>query len=148
MPEPLPPAIPLSDLFPARQAAADPLGVHVVSERLRRGARGRFLLSEVRFDSHEWRQGIVRIAAYVAVPVGLGRVPAMVFGAGDLKRSADFATRHRVGCLCFDRPGTGASTGPADEYTNWIHFDHPREGWMWHYVYAALRGLTYLQSLP
>ena len=142
------PAVSLRDLFPARQAATDPLEVRVVSERLRRRTRRRLLLREVRFDSHEWQQGTVRIAAFVAVPLGLGPVPAMVVGAGDLKRAADFAARHQIGCLCFDRPGTGASTGPADEYANWIHFDHPREGWMWHYVYAALRALTYLQSLP
>jgi len=137
-----------SDLFCLADAEQRPLETEVVSERMRIGLRGRTLLRELRYTSHEWTGGAVRIAAYLAVPLRREPAAAMVFGAGDMDRSSSLARRHGIACLCFDRPGVGQSTGPEDLYENWIGFDDPRESWMWDYVPAAMRAVTYLRELP
>ena len=138
----------LAELFPLGDATDAPLDAEVVGSAHASSLRGRIHLREMRFLSHEWSGGAVRIAAYLAVPPGRGPHPLLVDGTGTMDSARDFAKRHGVACLAFDRPGVGQSTGPEDQYQNWIHFDDPRESWMWHYVYAAMRAVTLARTLP
>ncbi|MFQ6097376.1 MAG: prolyl oligopeptidase family serine peptidase [Armatimonadota bacterium] len=136
----------LWDLAAVQQA---PLHVRVRFEEERDGEGGPALLRALYYTSHCWQGEAVRIAAHLAIPPGERPMPGVLLGAGSLESAEAFARRHDVVCLAFDRPGVGDSNGPADVYENWVNLENdPRDGWMWHYVQAALRAVTYLRSLP
>jgi cephalosporin-C deacetylase-like acetyl esterase/multidrug transporter EmrE-like cation transporter len=128
--------------------AAEPLRLQVVKEGATGWGAMRVRTRELRYFSHRWTEGDVVIAGHLALPAARGPVPAMVLGTGDAEQGIDFARKHGVATLVIDRPGTGESTGPEDDYHNWVHFSDPRESWMWHYITAALRAVTLLRALP
>ncbi|MGQ9730742.1 MAG: EamA family transporter [Candidatus Zipacnadales bacterium] len=138
----------LSGLWDLQAVIHEPLRMQVV----RTGASGwgahRVRTREVRYYSHNWAEGEVIIAAYIALPATDAPVPAMVMGTGDAKSGEEFCRTHRVATVVIDRPGVGQSTGPEDDYSNWVRFTDPRESWMWHYVNAALRAVTLATTLP
>jgi len=138
----------LADLWDLRQIAEGPLQVRT----LRHGAVGwgksRVRTQELRYLSHRWDGGEVVIAAHVALPAVPPPVPAVIMGTGDADTGIEFARRHRVATLVIDRPGTGDSTGPEDDYRNWVRFTDPRDSWMWHYITSALRAVTLATTLP
>jgi len=133
-----------ADLWDLERLVQEPLELSVHSRRRRLGAEQ----WEFAVTSQLHQGETVRIAGRVAVPRGRKPLPAVVLGHGDLDEVRRFAHQHRVVCAGFDRPGVGASTGPDDTYENWIHFEDPRESWMYLYVTAALRVLTYVAGLP
>jgi len=135
-------------LWDLREIAAAPLNVKVVKEGATGWGASRVRTREVRYVSHHWSGGEVVIAAYIAIPAAKGPLPAMILGTGDAESGIEFARAHHVVTIVIDRPGTGESTGPEDDYRNWVHFADPRESWMWHYITAALRAVTLAGTLP
>jgi len=133
-----------ADLWDLEHLVQRPLELTVHARRRWLGAEQ----WEFALTSQVHRGATVRIAGRVAVPRGRRPRPAVVLGHGDMGEVRRFARRHRVVCAAFDRPGVGASTGPEDTYENWITFEDPRESWLYVYVTAALRVLTYVAALP
>ncbi len=96
----------------------------------------------------------ITIHAYLAVPAfGSGPFPAIVIGHGhggqaDPTLAATVALLGYV-ALAIDGPQAGKSTGgPKDDNQAWISVDNgPQYGYLYHYAYAGMRGLTLLQSL-
>ena len=126
-----------------------PLNVRVRSECVKESPDGAMLLREIYYTSDYWQGEAIRIAAHVALPLHCGPRPAMVFGTGSPGSAENFAREHRVACIAIDRPGTGDSNGPPDEYMTWIALENdPRDGWMFHFVTAVLRAITYMQQQP
>ncbi|MBM3497959.1 MAG: hypothetical protein FJX74_04735 [Armatimonadetes bacterium] len=138
----------LAELWDLQAIAGEPLRVKVVRQGAAGWGASRVRTQEVRYFSHGWAEGDVLIAARIALPAEKGRVPAMILGTGDADAGIEFARRHRVATIVLDRPGTGESTGPEDDYRNWVHFSDPRDSWMWHYINAALRAVTLAATLP
>jgi drug/metabolite transporter (DMT)-like permease/dienelactone hydrolase len=138
----------LAHLWDLREIAVAPLDVKTLKEGATGWGASRVRTREVRYLSHHWSGGDVVIAAYVAVPAAKGPLPAMILGTGDAESGIEFARAHRVVTIVIDRPGVGESTGPQDDYRNWVHFTDPRESWMWHYITAALRAVTLAGTLP
>jgi dienelactone hydrolase len=136
-------------LWSLSEARGQPLDVRIRSEEDRDGEGGPVRVRELYYTSHRWQDAPVRIAGHLAIPVRDHPLPGFLLGSGSLESAESFARGHNVVCMAFDRPGVGDSNGPADVYENWINLDNdPRDGWMWHYVQAALRAITYLTSLP
>ncbi len=125
-----------------------PLKLRTVRKRTTGWGAGRLEHHELFFYSHDWAEGEVVIHAYLALPVSDEPVPAIVMGTGDADSAAEFCRNHRVATVVIDRPGTAESSGPEDDYTNWVRFADPRESWMWHYVNAGLRAVTLATTLP
>ena len=139
----------LSELWDIEAIATGPLRREVLRERALGWGDRRIETRDVRYYSHAWAEGDVTIAAHIAIPAKAdGPVPAMVMGTGDADSADAFSRAYGVAAIVFDRPGTGESTGPEDLYSNWVQFTDPREGWMWHYVTAALRAVTLATTLP
>jgi cephalosporin-C deacetylase-like acetyl esterase/drug/metabolite transporter (DMT)-like permease len=138
----------LAGLWDLRAIAQDPLHAKVLQEGATGWGAGRVRTREVRYTSHRWQGGEVVIAAHVALPAAEEPMPAIIMGTGDAEAGIEFARKHRVAAIAIDRPGTGESTGPEDDYRNWVHFSDPRESWMWHYITAALRAVTLAGALP
>jgi len=140
------------ELWDLDKIRALPLNVRVRSERVKPSEGGDVLLREVYYTSDHWQGEAIRIAGHVALPLGQGPRPAMVFGAGSLASAENFAKEHRVACMAIDRPGVGDSNGPPDEYGTWIALERdPRDGWMFHFVTAVLRAVreaTPLHGVP
>lgn len=138
----------LSSLWDLQAIAEEPLRVRVLGEEAVGWGRSRVRLREVRYYSHDGPDGEIIIAAYIAVPATKAPMPAIVKGTGDVESAVEFARKHRIVTVLIDRPGTGESTGPVDDYVNWVRFSHPCESWMWHFVTAALRAVTLASTLP
>lgn len=126
------------------------LAVEVASETSEVVDERSLTLREFSYLSHEWNGEEIRIAGHLAMPVGESPLPAMVMvteGMGGAKR---MAAAENVVALAIDRVGEGDSTGPADNYENWLDLDEGtdiRNGWMHHYVMSAIRAITYLTGL-
>lgn len=138
----------LAGMWDLDAIAATPLQPQVLRRQTTGWAARRLERRELLFYSHHWAEGEVVIHAYLALPAKTRPAPAMVMGTGDTDSGAEFCRKHGVATLVIDRPGTGESTGPEDDYVNWVRFEDPRESWMWHYVNAALRAVTLLSALP
>jgi drug/metabolite transporter (DMT)-like permease/dienelactone hydrolase len=138
----------LASLWDLEEIAAAPLRLQELRRRTTGWGRGRLRQRELLYYSHDWAGGEVVIHAHLALPSGRTPAPAVVMGTGDADSGAEFSRKHGVATLAVERPGTGESSGPEDDYANWVQFDDPRESWMWHYVNAALRAVTLLSTLP
>ena len=101
--------------------------------------------------------GTIRIHGYLATPVIGCPCPGVVIGHGHGGRgSKDMALAlAALGyvALSIDGPGQGKSTGPSDSEQRWISVEEsinepaPEVGYLYHYAYAGMRGLTLLQKL-
>jgi cephalosporin-C deacetylase-like acetyl esterase len=102
--------------------------------------------------------GTIRIHGYLATPGIGGPYPAIVVGHGHGgSGSADLArTIAAFGyvVLSIDGPRAGQSTGgPEDTEQAWISVEQtmnepaPEVGFLYHYAYAGMRGLTLLEEL-
>jgi cephalosporin-C deacetylase-like acetyl esterase len=101
--------------------------------------------------------GTIRIHGYLATPLVGGPYPAIVIGHGHRGRgSRDLAIAlAALGyvALSIDGPGQGGSTGPPDSEQGWISVEEtinqpsPEVGYLYHYAYAGMRGLTLLDRL-
>jgi len=100
----------------------------------------------------------IRIHGYLATPGTAGPYPALVVGHGHGgSGSADLArTLAAFGyvVLSIDGPRAGQSTGgPEDTEQAWISVEEvmnrpsPEVGFLYHYAYAGMRGLTLLDAL-
>ena len=127
----------------------DPLAVSVLSDE-RRAVEGRSVrLVELTYLSGSRGGRPVVIGAALALPEADGPLPGIVLAHGDAWRAARWAVEYDVACLAIDRPGVGRSSGPADAFAEWYNcFPDPRQSWLYHYVRAALRGVTLLASRP
>jgi cephalosporin-C deacetylase-like acetyl esterase len=104
------------------------------------------------------QNGTIRIHGYLATPLVGGPYPAIVIGHGHGGRgSPDLAMAvAALGyvALSIDGPEAGGSTGgPEDTEQAWISVEEtvnvpsPRVGYLYHYAYAGMRGLTLLEYL-
>ncbi len=133
-----------------RWARKGGLSVEVASESTEDVEGVTLDLREFSYLSHEWNGEEIRIAGHLAVPRSDVELPAMVLvtdGMGGAKR---MAAAENVVALAIDRVGEGDSTGPKDDYKNWLDIDEGtdiRNSWMHHYVMSAMRAITYLTGL-
>jgi cephalosporin-C deacetylase-like acetyl esterase len=100
----------------------------------------------------------VRIHAYLAAPASGGPYPALVVGhghggSGSPELAVALAALGYV-ALSIDGPQSGQSTGgPRDTEQAWISVEQvinqpsPEVGYLYHYAYAGMRGLTVLEAL-
>ncbi len=120
-------------------------------------------LHEVSFNSLGWDDGRarpIRIQAVVAVPPGTyppHSKPALVFAHGlgdkaDPQAAADLCRNLDVVTLALSGPGLGGSEGrpltPQDSRALFAGAKDERKNWLYVYVYAILRSITYLQTRP
>ncbi|MBT3269004.1 hypothetical protein HN371_17785 [Candidatus Poribacteria bacterium] len=126
------------------------LSVEITSETTEDVDGVTLTLREFSYLSHEWNGEDIRIAGHLAAPASEAALPAMVLvtdGMGGAKR---MAAAENIVALAIDRVGEGASTGPKDDYKNWLDIDEGtdiRNSWMHHYVMSAMRAITYLTGL-
>ena len=138
-------------LWNVEWAKSAPLNVEVKSEITEMVEGTALILREIRYNSHEWKGETIWIAAHLAMPETAKETPLpgwlnVTGGMNDAKKAA---VQHQVVALSIDRVGSGKSTGPPDGYIEWLDIEaDPKDGWMYHYVMAAIRGITYLQTLP
>ena len=148
------------DLKAARKA--DNLAVHEVPGAMSEAAGVR--VREIRFASQRWdEQGIpstIHIQAFVAIPStaqGSQPLPAVVSAHGlgskaDPRDIAELARNLHVVALSLSAPGSGASEGeapsPQDPRPIFRADRDIRASWLYQYVYAILRAVTYLETLP
>jgi cephalosporin-C deacetylase-like acetyl esterase len=101
--------------------------------------------------------GTIRIHGYLATPPVGGPYPGIVIGHGHVGRGSPelaiaLAALGYV-ALSIDGPGQGKSTGPSDTEQRWISVEEvmnepsPEVGYLYHYAYAGMRGLTLLDHL-
>lgn len=105
--------------------------------------------------------GTIRIHGYLATPLVGGPYPGIVIGHGHGGRGSPelaiaLAALGYV-ALSIDGPGQGKSTGPSDTEQRWISVEvpgaagenipAPEVGYLYHYAYAGMRGLTLLDRL-
>ena len=117
---------------------------------------------EVRFQSTSWDNGVARpisIHAIVAVPPGVypsHSKPALVFAHGlgaqaDRQTAIDLCLTLGVVALSLSGPGLGHSQGravtPQDPSQLFAGEDDIRRNWMYAYVFAILRSITFLQTM-
>jgi dienelactone hydrolase len=99
----------------------------------------------------------IRIHGYLASPLVGGPYPAIVIGHGhgghgSPELALALAAFGYV-ALSIDGPGQGASTGPPDTEQAWVSVEEienqpaPQVGYLYHYAYAGMRGLTLLDQL-
>lgn len=119
-------------------------------------------LREVRFSSRQWaaEPSVIRIQAFVAVPPGsfpLHSKPAVVFAHGlgakaDVQTAIDICRNLDVVAMSLSGPGLGGSEGrallPTDPELLFVGQDDIRRNWLYSYVYAILRTITFAQTLP
>lgn len=118
---------------------------------------------EIRFNSLAWDGDAaqpIRIQAFVAIPLGKyppHSKPGIVFahGLGDQgnpQAAADLSRNLDVVALALSGPGLGGSEGRALTPTNpgslFAGAKDIRKSWLYVYVYAILRSITYLQTRP
>ena len=139
------------NLWDVEWAKSAPLAVEVKSEASETVEGRGLILREIRYTSHEWKGEQIRIAGYLAMPeTAKGTpLPGWLNVTGDMNAAKTAAAQYQVVALSIDRVGSGNSTGPRDHYLEWLAVEgEPRNGWMYHFVMAAIRGVTYLQTLP
>jgi cephalosporin-C deacetylase-like acetyl esterase len=101
--------------------------------------------------------GRIRIHGYLVTPTLGGPYPAIVIGHGhggraSLEEAIALAALGYV-TLAIDGPGQGLSTGPRDTEQCWVSVEQamnvpsPEVGYLYHYAYAGMRGLTLLERL-
>jgi dienelactone hydrolase len=120
-------------------------------------------LREVRFSSLSWENGTprpIRIQAFLATPPGsypAHSKPGVVFahglgGQAEAQTAIEMCRNLDVVALALAAPGVGASEGTAATPTNprplFADGQDVRRSWLYAYVYAILRSLTYLQTRP
>ncbi len=95
----------------------------------------------------------IRIHGYLAYPAISGNFPAIVVAHGrgsqaDLSFAQVLSSLGLV-VLAIDGPQAGKSTGgPADSMQSWISLDKGAQyGYLYHYSYAAMRGLTLIETM-
>jgi cephalosporin-C deacetylase-like acetyl esterase len=139
-----------TDLWDVEWAKSAPLDVEIVSETTETVEGTPLILREIRYTSHEWMGETIRIAGYLAMPENVPTpLPGWLNVTGRMKDAKQAVVEYRVVALSIDKPGSRNSTGPRDTYLNWLDVgETPRNGWMYHFVMAAIRGVTYLSSLP
>lgn len=140
---------PLWDLEWAKRT---PLDVKIRSETLE--VHGEILLvrRDLSYFSHAWQQEEIRIAGHLFYPKSAEQtpLPAVLLVTASENDARNTALNAHVVAFAIDRVGEGDSTGPADDYRNWLDLDEGadvRRSWMYHYVLSAIRGITYLSSL-
>ena len=99
----------------------------------------------------------IRIHGYLASPLVGGPYPAVVIGHGHQGHGSPELALALAAfgyvALSIDGPGQGASTGPPDTEQAWVSVEEvanepaPEVGYLYHYAYAAMRGLTLLDAL-
>ena len=138
-------------LWDVEWAKSAPLEVEVKSEATETVAGVALILRELRYTSHEWKREKIQIAGHLAMPESAKEtpLPGWLNVTGDMNAAKAAAVQYHVVALSIDRVGSGQSTGPRDHYLEWLDVEaEPKNGWMYHYVMAAIRGVTYLQTLP
>lgn len=120
-------------------------------------------LHEVRYTSLTWDAGgahPIRIRAVVAVPLRPAPPhsrPGIVFahglgGQADAQTAIEMARNLDAVALSLSAPGLGGSEGPAvlpeDARLLFAGAQDIRHSWLYGYVYAVLRSITYLQTRP
>jgi dienelactone hydrolase len=132
-------------------ARSAPLDVEDLEEAVHESSGRRVVLREVTYLSHEWEGAPIRIAGHLAMPENaVEPLPAMVLVTSSATDARNTAANSNIVALAIDRVGEGGSTGPRDDYRNWLDLDEPkdiRNGWMYHHVMSALRAVTYVSSL-
>jgi alpha-beta hydrolase superfamily lysophospholipase len=99
----------------------------------------------------------IRIHGYLASPLVGGPYPAIVIGHGHQGHGSPELALALAAfgyvALSIDGPGQGSSTGPPDTEQGWISVEEvvnepaPEVGYLYHYAYAGMRGLTLLDHL-
>lgn len=120
-------------------------------------------IQEIRFTSLSWDSGTaqpIRIQAFVAIPPGKyppHSKPGVVFAhglgdKGDPRAAAELSRNLDVVALALSGPGLGGSEGraltPTDPSALFAGAQDIRKSWLYVYVYAILRSITYLQTRP
>ena len=97
----------------------------------------------------------IRIEAFLAIPSGdTDRKPGVVIthgngSSGNLLTALGTAATFQAVALSISGPGCGTSEGQTSDYENWIRVEPNAEySWIYQYTVAAMRGLTYLTTLP
>lgn len=117
-------------------------------------------LTEFTFGSTAWDGGAhpIRIRAVVAVPQRAAPAhsrPGIVFahglgGKADPQTAAELARNLDAVALSLSGPGLGGSEGtalvPEDPHALFAGAKDIRQSWLYAYVYAVLRSITYLQT--
>ncbi len=160
--EPMRPAT--FDLKAARRT--DDLQVEVRSTQIESAPSVR--VKEIRFSSTSWDEnGVakpIRIQAFVAIPVSAEsknpsqtKLPGLVSAHGlgsqaDPRDIAELARNLNVVALSLSAPGSGESEGeaptPQDPRPIFRTEKDLRASWLYQYVFAILRAVTYLGTLP
>lgn len=119
-------------------------------------------LREVRYNSTVWESGkpqTIRIQAFVAVPPGrypLRSKPAVIFahglgGQADPRTAAELCRNLDVVALSLSGPGLGQSEGrpvtPQDPQPLFAGEDDIRKNWLYGYVFAILRSISFLETM-
>lgn len=161
-PEPMRPAT--FDLKAARRA--DDLHVEVRATQIESAPSVH--VKEIRFTSTSWDEnGVakpIRIQAFVAIPTSADpakspqiKLPGLVSAHGlgskaDPRDIAELARNLNVVALSLSAPGSGDSEGeaptPQDPRPIFRTEKDLRASWLYQYVFAILRAVTYLGTLP
>ena len=144
---------PLSELWDMEYAETAPLFAETLSESeapLKTADGKAVRLRRVRYLSHVWKGEEIAIAAHLALPEADAPLPALIMLTANAEAAAQTAASGNIIALALDRVGEGDSTGPRDDYANWLALSEEediRNSWMRHYVMSAIRAATYLQTL-
>lgn len=117
---------------------------------------------EVRFTSYRWdgEPAAIRIQAYVAVPPGsypANSKPAVIYahglgGQADRSTVIELCRNLDVVAISLSGPGLGSSQGsaltPTEPGLLFTGHDDIRRNWLYVYVFAILRTITFAQTLP
>jgi cephalosporin-C deacetylase-like acetyl esterase len=133
-------------------AKTEPLEVEIVSEAVETHAGVDVVHRELTYYSHTWNATNIRIAGHLVYPKSAEEnpLPAMTLVTASESDARNTALTANVVAFAIHRVGEGGSTGPADDYNNWLDIDEGtdiRNSWMYHYVLSAMRAVTYLDSL-
>lgn len=134
--------------------AADVPGSHSVEDGVH--------VREVRFSSRHWagEPSVIRIQAFVAVPPGQyprHSKPAVIYahglgGQADRSTVIELCRNLDVVAVSLSGPGLGASQGsaltPTEPGLLFVGQDDIRRNWLYAYVFAILRTITFAQTLP
>ena len=119
-------------------AKTAPLEVEVASEAVETHADVDVVHRELIYTSHTWNAANIRIAGHLVYPKSAEEnpLPAMTLVTASESDARNMALTANVVALAIDRVGEGGSTGPADDYKNWLDIDEGtdiRNSWMYHY---------------
>jgi len=117
---------------------------------------------EVKFSSRRWdgEPSTIRIQAYVAVPPGQyprHSKPAVIYahglgGQADRSTVIELCRNLDVVAVSLSGPGLGTSQGsallPTEPGLLFVGHDDIRHNWLYTYVFAILRTITFAQTLP